>query len=198
MKQNLALFDFDGTISKKDSMIEFLKFYSGKYKLYKAYVTHPFWLIAMYLGIIEKGKVKEKLWVYLLNNASSIEFAKKAEDFSLNILPKLLYDEAMKKIKEHKKIGDRVIVVSASAEDWLKPWCELNHLELLATKLEKFNDRLTGKMTGKNCKGPEKVNRIKEILDINNYNKIYAYGDSSGDKEMLAIANYPFYRKFKD
>lgn len=178
-------------------MIEFLKFYSGRYKFYKTFSVNAHWLILRYLGLIDTQKVKEKIWTKFFFNASIREFENKADFFSQNILPSFLYHEALNKIVEHKKNGDRIIVISASAEDWLKPWCKKNNLELIATQLEKQNNRLTGKIVGNNCKGSEKVIRIKHYLNLKDYNYIFAYGDSNGDKEMLAIAHYPFYRKFK-
>jgi HAD superfamily hydrolase (TIGR01490 family) len=197
LKQNLALFDFDGTISKKDSMREFLKFYYGNKGVYKAYLANAHWLTLMFVGLIDKGEVKEKIWIYLFNNILQKEFENKAHFFSTEILPTFLYQQAIEKITEHRNRGDRLIIVSASAEEWLKPWCQLHKIELIATQLEKKDGKLTGKMASKNCKGPEKIRRIKELLDFNDYQSIYAYGDSDGDKEMLSIATFPFYRKFK-
>ncbi|GAA5034671.1 hypothetical protein GCM10011506_29320 [Marivirga lumbricoides] len=151
----------------------------------------------MQIGFIEKGKVKEKIWHYLLNSKAISSFQNKARFFSLNILPAFLYNEALQRIQYHRDLGDRIIVVSASAEEWLKPWCDINKLELIATKLEKKDGKLTGKMMTPNCKGPEKVKRVKEFLKIEDYSYISAYGDSAGDKEMLQLAHYPFYRKFR-
>ena len=69
-------------------------------------------------------------------------------------------------------------------------------MRLLATLLETENGIVTGKLSGKNCYGPEKVARIKSEFRLEEYDNIYAYGDSSGDTEMLAIATKPYYRKF--
>lgn len=178
-------------------MWEFLKFYSGKNKVYALFLTHAYWFLLMYFNITEKGKIKEKIWVSSFKNASVKQFQIKATSFSLNILPTFLYKEALEKLREHQNNGDRVIVVSASAEDWLQPWCEINNIELIATKLEKKDGKLTGKMATLNCKGPEKTRRIKELLNLDDYQSIYAYGDSEGDKEMLQIATFPNYRIFK-
>ena len=70
-------------------------------------------------------------------------------------------------------------------------------MELIATKLASENNRLTGKFATKNCSGVEKLNRIKENYNLDNYKTIYAYGNSKGDKEMLTIADKKFYKYFK-
>ncbi|MBK6266515.1 HAD-IB family hydrolase [Marivirga sp. S37H4] len=197
MKKNLALFDFDGTITKKDSLIEFLKFYFGKKKTILGFLSHSHLLVAMKMGIVANALVKEKILTYFFKGEPVKIFKEQAIDFSFHVLPQLVRMDALAQIKKHQKEGDRVIVISASAEDWLRPWCDANGLETLATKLEKKAGKLTGRIAGKNCNGAEKVKRILELLKVEDYESIYAYGDSKGDKEMLEISSHPVYRKFK-
>ena len=73
-----------------------------------------------------------------------------------------------------------------------------NYWEMVCERLlfEIKNGKLTGKFSTKNCFGIEKVNRIKEKYNLSEYNVIYAYGNSSGDKEMLSIANEKYYKRF--
>ncbi|PTB96544.1 HAD-IB family hydrolase [Marivirga lumbricoides] len=195
--KNLVLFDFDGTISKKDSMIEFLKYYSGKTKFYLTFLGHIHWIIGMHLGIIEKWRVKQKIWVHLFRNTNEVDFNQKAEFFSLHILPHILYKDALERIKSHKAGGDRVIIITASAANWISPWCKSFNVELISTCLEVKNGIVTGKIEGKNCNGIEKVHRIKQLLSLSDFKYIYAYGNSKGDKEMLDIASHPFYKFFQ-
>jgi phosphatidylglycerophosphatase C len=197
MKSNLALFDFDGTISKTNSMIEFLKFYKGSQKLILAFVKHTHWIILMYLGIVAKWRVKEKIWISLFSNTHLETFNEVSTSFSLEILPSILYKSAVNQIKQHKINHDRIVVVSASAENWLKPWCDMQQIELISTRLEVKNGVVTGKIDGKNCNGKEKAKRIKQAINLNEYDSIYAYGDSAGDKQMLALATYTYYKNFK-
>jgi HAD superfamily phosphoserine phosphatase-like hydrolase len=103
----------------------------------------------------------------------------------------------MDKIAWHKEQGNKVVIVSASMECWLKPWCDKHNLELIATKIEIKEDVLTGKFLTKNCHGIEKVNRINKIYVLSEYDYIYAYGDSSGDRELLSLANEKFYKPFR-
>lgn len=178
--------------------MEFMKFLKGKNKLYLSFFINSHWLILMYLGLIERSSVKEKIWTYLFGNIKLEEFNLLAKKFSMEILPSILYQSALDQIETHKKNGDRIIIVTASAENWLKPWCDFNQLELICTQMEVKKGRLTGKIKGENCNGLEKVNRIRQIINLDEFDKIYAYGNSAGDKAMLNLATHQFYNHFKN
>ena len=126
------------------------------------------------------------------------EFLKVAKEYSLGHIDTILRPKAMKKIAWHKEQGHTVVVVSASIECWLKPWCDKNDLDLVATKIEIIDSLVTGRFLTKNCYGIEKANRVKESYNLSNYEYIYAYGDSRGDKELLELADESFYKPFKD
>jgi len=81
-------------------------------------------------------------------------------------------------------------------ENWLKKWCKKYNIDLIVTCLEIKNGKLTGKFSAKYCHGIEKVNRIKQCYNLSEYSIIFAYGDSSGDKEMLSIADKRYNKKF--
>jgi hypothetical protein len=93
-------------------------------------------------------------------------FFEAANEYSLVHIDKILRPKAIEKINWHKNQGHKVVIVSASIDCWLRPWCEKNGLELIATKLEIKDDIVTGKLLSKNCYGVEKVNRIKELYDL--------------------------------
>ena len=119
-----------------------------------------------------------------------------AEQYSRQQIDKILRQEAIEKLQWHQQQGDRIIVVSASMENWLKFWCDSHELELLATRLDAKANKLTGKFLTANCHGEEKARRIRELVDLGEYEKIYAYGDSGGDTAMLSLAHEAFYRQF--
>ena len=96
----------------------------------------------------------------------------------------------------HLKQGHHLIVVSASNHLCLRNWCEEKGVELLTNTLEVINDRFTGHYTKKDCNYEEKVSRIKEVVNLQEFSEIYAYGDTEGDKAMLGIASHKFYRRF--
>ena len=96
----------------------------------------------------------------------------------------------------HKQQGHKVVVVSASIESWLKPWCEKHNLDIIATKIEIKDGTVTGKFLTKNCHAKEKYDRVKEAYNIGDYAYIYAYGDTCGDRELLELADESFYKPF--
>jgi len=110
---------------------------------------------------------------------------------------KVVKKSALEKIDWHKKNGDRVVVISASLECWLKPWCEKNDLDLICTKMRFDDGKVSGRFLGRNCHGQEKADKIKESFDLKKFDKIYAYGDSSGDRQMLELSTNPHFRVFK-
>jgi HAD superfamily phosphoserine phosphatase-like hydrolase len=91
-----------------------------------------------------------------------------------------------------------IAVVSASPDIWLQTWAESLGLQLICTSLEEENGRFSGRYKGINCNGIEKVRRIRERFDVDSFDTVYAYGDTSGDRPMLALADKPFYKPFRD
>lgn len=194
----ISFFDFDGTITTDDSLLKFIRFVVGDMKFIIGLIVLSPILTLYKLKLIPNYKAKQKMLSYFFKGCSEEYFKNVANEYSLVHIDKIVRPKAIEKINWHKNQGHKVVVVSASIECWLRPWCEKNNLELIATKLEIKDDIVTGKLLSKNCYGVEKVNRIKELYNLEKYDYIYAYGDSSGDKQMLEIAHEKFYKPFRD
>jgi phosphatidylglycerophosphatase C len=198
MQQKLALFDFDGTITKKDSFFEFIKYYKGLRRFYTGLIFLSPFLLLYKAGIIKNWWTKELVFTFFFKNEPYGNFKKRCKEFSSNVIPELINPAALVSIKTHIKNGDRVIIVTASFEDTLIDWCKSMQVELVGTKILTKEDLVTGKIDGKNCYGIEKVTRLNQFIDIGQFTEIYAYGDSKGDLPMLALADHKFYRSFKE
>lgn len=194
----IAFFDFDGTITTDDSLLKFIRFVVGDRRFLLGLVVLSPMLVLYKLKLIPNYKAKQYMLSWFFKDMRKVDFLKVANEYSLVHIDKILRPKAIEKINWHKNQGHKVVVVSASIECWLRPWCEKNNLELIATKLEIKDGIVTGKLLSKNCYGVEKVNRIKELYDLENFDYIYAYGDSSGDKQMLEISHEKFYKPFRD
>lgn len=197
-ENSLALFDFDGTITKKDSFIEFIRFVHKDGKFIIGFLVLLPTLIRYKLRLIPNFIAKEKVLTYFFKDMPKDKFIKFATEYSLLQIDKITKKSALAKLKWHKSKAHKIIIVSASIDCYLRPWCEKNGFELLATKLEIKNDKITGKLHSKNCYGMEKVRRVKEKYDLSSFSHIYAYGDSKGDTQMLSLADESFYAIFKE
>jgi phosphatidylglycerophosphatase C len=196
LQKSIAFFDFDGTITTKDTMFEFVKYSRGPVRYLVGLCLISPWLIAMKFGLISKAQAKEKLLTYFFGNYDVDKFTRICHSFSTEIIPRLVRQDALSAIQKHKEEKTEIVVVSASAENWVAPWCIQNNLQYLCTRLEERDNKITGRLLGTNCNGPEKVSRIKAKFDTAEYKTIYCYGDTNGDKQMLQLATHPFYKLF--
>jgi len=196
----IAFFDFDGTVTKRDSLIEFIKYSVGEIEYYKGLIILSPILFLYLLKIVSNQFAKEKLIKHFFGGWNFATFRRVADEYSQNEIDLIVRQSAVEKIKWHQKRGDKVVIVSASIECWLEKWCDKYNLELIGTKLEVINGKLTGNFLTKNCYGKEKVRRIKERYNLLDYQDIYVYGDSKGDKEMLLLADKysRFYKEFDE
>jgi HAD superfamily hydrolase (TIGR01490 family) len=197
VKKEIAFFDFDGTITKKDTLLEFIKFSKGSFHFYLGFILNLPYLIAYKLKIISNQKAKEKILTFFFEGTPVEVFKSYCSAFSKNVLPKLIRTKAMQEIKLLKEKGISIVIVSASPENWIEDWANSLQLEIITTTLEIKNNKITGKILGQNCHGNEKVNRINQRYNLNEYNIVAAYGDSSGDKPMLSLGQKAFYKPFR-
>lgn len=198
MATKLALFDFDGTITTKDTLLEIGKFYVGNTRfLINMFFLLP-WLILLKARLLVNWKVKEKYLSTFFGGLTDQQFEKICIDFSKEIVPNIVRPKSIDTIRQLQEKGFDVYIVSASATDWIRPWASLLNVSVLATELERKNGVITGKLEGKNCYGPEKVNKVNSIIDLKKYDEIFAYGDSSGDREMFTLASETHYKPFRN
>jgi HAD superfamily hydrolase (TIGR01490 family) len=196
-KLTIAAFDFDGTVTRKDTLLEFIKFSKGRVKFYLCILLFAPLLVAMKLKLLPNWKVKQLVFTYLYKGVSIEIFNKYCLGFCA-VIDKLLRYEAMEALRSHQKRNNRVIIISASIENWIKPWADNMGIDIvLATKIEiDKNGLLTGKFLTKNCYGQEKITRLLEAFPDRNDYKLVVYGDSRGDKELIRFADNGFYKKF--
>jgi phosphatidylglycerophosphatase C len=193
----LVLFDFDGTITKKDTLIEFVRYYHGRNHFFRGMVMLAPVLALFALKMIPNWKAKQFFLSRFFKGEDMKFFQARCAGFSTDILPALIRPEAENAIRSYQKQDATIAVVTASAENWVKPWCEQHGLICLATKLEVKDGVITGNIMGRNCYGDEKVCRIEEQFNLKDFDEIIAYGDSRGDKEMLALAHKRYYKPFR-
>ncbi len=185
----LALFDFDGTLTTKDSLAEFIKFAVGKPTYYfKLALFSPIFFLYK-IKLMDNSYAKELLFRLYFHKINEDEFKTVAKKYGETKINDIIREEIYTKFQEHIKNGDKVLIVSASMRCWLEPWSNKHKVELLCTELEFKNKIFTGHFATKNCHGKEKLRRVKDYLNLDDYEMIYTYGDSSGDNAILGIAD---------
>jgi len=195
----VAVFDFDGTITKKDSLLPFLVSQFGWAQvLVKAAPLTPLFF-SFFLGLASRKQVKEALFTTFFKDELFEIFQKRCQKYAKTVLPRLVRSEATEKISWHLKQKHILVLASASIESYLIPWALAHGFSHVLASLLEVNGEgfLTGKIFGENCRGQEKVRRLAALFPKRETIEVYAYGDSSGDKELLDFADHSYYRPFR-
>lgn len=197
VKKGIAFFDFDGTITTKDTLLEFIRFCKGSFHFYLGFLLNIHYLIAFKVRLISNQTAKEKVLRYFFKGTTVEEFRSCCRSFNDSVLPGLIRKKAIEEIKKHQQKNIVVVVVSASPGNWIEKWAYDMDVQLLSSRLEVIDDKVTGRILGKNCHGPEKVRRIREAFELEQYDPVFAYGDSKGDRPMMQLASECFYKPFR-
>jgi len=196
VKPVVAAFDFDGTITTKDTFIPYLKKAFGKRAVYLALFSLVGEAIKVGVGISNRDSFKEKIVAKLFVGQSLDKLQAIGKEHAKEI-ERWFRPAAIKKIHWHNQQGHRLIMVSASLDLYLEPMAKrLGFDELLCTRLSAKNNVLSGRLLGANCRGIGKTVQLELLVGPLAGVELYAYGDSAGDKEMLEAAMHPFFKPF--
>ncbi|HHB75954.1 MAG TPA: HAD-IB family hydrolase, partial [Desulfobulbus sp.] len=147
-KPNLALFDFDGTISNRDSFLLFVRKTVGVGRFCAGMAQLSPRIGRFLLKCYPNHDLKEDVLARFFKGCPVPEFRKAAETFCLGTVPFILRRQAESRLRWHQERGDRVAVVSATPELILAPWCHQHELDLLATRLQVTDGKLSGRIEG--------------------------------------------------
>lgn len=151
-------------------------------------------LILFKLGFVANNKAKERLFSYFFKGKNLSEFNAICGKYK-NRISRTLRSQAIDKVKFHQQEEHIVLINSVSIFNWILPWAQSIGIEkVIGTEVEVKEGVITGKFKGENCCGVEKVKRFLELYPHRDTYKLYVYGDSSGDKPLLDIADFPFYK----
>jgi HAD superfamily hydrolase (TIGR01490 family) len=191
---NLALFDFDGTITRSDTWTPFLRFSATRPRIVAATVLLSPLVAGYKAGWISARRSRPVVARIAFAGRQAIGVRALGETYAREILPGVTRGRALERIEWHRRQGDAVVVVSASLDVYLMPWGASIGVEVICTTLEEKNGTLTGRYVRGECSGAAKVARIRERYDLARFPVIYAYGDTDEDREMLDIAHEKYYR----
>lgn len=193
MNKTLVLFDFDGTLSKKDTFFQFLFFSKGWFKVILMFLRHAFLIFSYFFKLVSAEELKRKLFYYHFKECEKTELDEAGSSFSKYFFETNSFrKEILEKLISYQQQGADIYVVSASIGIWIHPICSNLKVNAICTELE-FDDQIfKGKFGTKNCNGDEKATRIRSEINLKDYSKIIAFGNSKGDLPMLSLANEGF------
>jgi len=196
-KPVVAAFDFDGTLTYRDTLFPFLLHAAGATAFARQLFALTPTLAGYGLGMIRNDIAKQRVLARFFAGTALDVIRDRAVKFAEHQLPELIRPEAIHRFDWHRRQGHRCIVVSASLDLYVRPWAlKMGFDDAIASHLETREDgRVTGNLSGGNCFGIEKVRRLEALLGPRNGYTLYAYGDSRGDKELLSSADYAYYRR---
>jgi HAD superfamily hydrolase (TIGR01490 family) len=193
MQTTCALFDFDGTLIRGDSILLFMR-YAWRKRLCTTFDVVRFAVAGgLYSVRLLSPKRAKALALHFLKGMAHDTYAAAAEDFCKNVLVPRLYPQGIETIKRHREAGDTVLLVSASPTFYLAPLKQiLGFTDVLGTEFETDEaGRFTGEIVGLNNRGAEKPIRLKNYLAASgaelDFQTSSAYGDSAHDLPMLSM-----------
>jgi HAD superfamily hydrolase (TIGR01490 family) len=196
-KRVVAVFDFDGTITRGDTFLPFILFSRGRISLCLGILRYSLLLLAYKMQLYPNWKIKQKLFSYFFKDMHLSEFSALGERFA-DVVNRMTHPEAVVSIHNYLQQNATTYVISASVEEWVKPWCQsMGIRNIIATRVETdARGFLTGHFSTNNCYGQEKVTRLLEKEPDRETYILFAYGDSRGDKELMAFADKSWYKHF--
>jgi phosphatidylglycerophosphatase C len=192
----VAAFDFDETITHRDSVIPFLKLVAGTPRLVIGLLARAHRVLPA-LARRDRNALRAVATEVAFRNAEEAVIVGHAAEHGRGIIAEGLRSDVIDRVRWHLAEGHRVVIVSASYEQYVQVVAD--HLGLhgvAATRLEVGVDgRLTGRLDGANCRAAEKVVRLDAWLAEHGLSRdrvtLWAYGDSAGDRELLGVADHP-------
>ena len=196
VKKTLVLFDFDGTITYKDSADSFYKFLynSPLLFIFKNYFLCFRLIILLKMKLISYIILKKKRLLIHTSKIDTNKLLAISEKFRNTEFQKILIPAALDKIQWHKNEGHEIWIISASYDFILEKWAQENQINLITNKTIYLDKKRL--LINNDINFEEKLIHIKKAINLNEYFEIYAYGDSEGDKNMLEIATKRYYKYF--
>lgn len=191
----VAAFDFDKTLTTRDTVVPFLRRFTTTPAFVRSLLPHTGQLVPAAVRR-DRDRVRKLATRVVLSGRTVVEVERQATDHGATIADEWLRPDTLARLHWHRDRGHRVVIVSASYEQYVRVVADrLGGLAVVATRLDVADGRCTGALRGENCRGAEKVRRLDAWLDDLGLGRgdvtLFAYGDSAGDRELLAAADHP-------
>jgi phosphatidylglycerophosphatase C len=190
--RTVAAFDFDGTLTRRDSLVPFLTAVAGRATVLRALGFESPRLALVAAGRGDRDAAKERVLTRVLGGRPYDQIEATGRAFGGELARSAITPDGRDRIAWHRRAGHEVVIVSASLDVYLDEVARtLGAAHVLCTALVADDRGLcTGRLVGANCRGAEKATRLRELLGDDDV-ELWAYGNTSGDDAMLALAQHP-------
>jgi phosphatidylglycerophosphatase C len=194
MNVTVAAFDVDNTLTVRDCVVPFMRSVAGVGRLIKVTLSDIGTTIQS-VRRRDRDFLKAKFVAGVFSGRDAREIEALGIDFASKVADGWLRGDVASRMRWHQEQGHVVILVSASLGAYLHPLGDLLEVDaVLCTELEEKDGLLTGKLVGQNCRGKEKASRVQKWCQDSGIaieDLVFAYGDSSGDTELLELFSEP-------
>jgi phosphatidylglycerophosphatase C len=188
----IAAFDVDGTLTTRDCVRPFLERAAGRRRLVTSMIRRPV-ATAVAAARRDRDRFKEIIVGGALRGKLVTDVETVGEQFAQYVLVNWLRPDTLRRLQWHQRSGHRTVIVSASLAAYLQPLAQrLGFDDVLCTDATRAGDRYGDRLVGTNCRADEKRRRLDEWLEEKRWvhAEVWAYGDSAGDRELLARADH--------
>lgn len=192
-KMVIAAFDVDGTLTTRDCVRPFLERAAGRRRLVTSLLRRP---LATVVAAVrrDRDRFKEIIVGGSLRGKLISEVETIGEQFAQFVLVNWLRPDTVRRLRWHQQAGHRTVLVSASLAAYLRPLAlRLGIDDVLCTDSTRSGERYGDRLVGLNCRADEKRRRLEQWMEERRWidAEVWAYGDSIGDRELLARADHP-------
>ena len=189
--RTVVALDLDGTLTRSDTLLPFLRQACGRRRTALALLAQSFLIVRSMTGTASRHEAKERLLARLLRGRAVSDLEEAAVVFADAVMANGMRPEMLERIEHHRRQAHELVIVSASPELYVERLGRRLGVDaVIGTRLEvEENGCLTGRLQGLNCRGPEKVVRLRAWLG-EDATLAWAYGNSRGDRELLALARH--------
>jgi HAD superfamily hydrolase (TIGR01490 family) len=195
----LAVFDLDGTLTRGDTLLPFLRHVLGPWRFALRLPFIAVMVAAIALRLVSRDRAKQAVLRLCLAGRTREQLERLGRSFAADKLPRLMRARALERVSWHRARGHRLVLASASPALYVEPWAlGAGFHEVLSTALEYREGRATGRLDGCNCRGEEKLRRLEALFGPLGERAMVGYGDSADDQPFLERCREHHYRPFRE
>jgi phosphatidylglycerophosphatase C len=200
ISRKVAAFDFDGTLTTRDTLVPFLAKVSGPARFAQVGAQLGLLGARRKVDVRDRDEVKAEMVRRLFSGRSERDLRRRGELYARDLLANQVDPDVLRRLDQHRDLGHEVLLVSASLVYYLDPIAEELGLHgVIAVEPAVDGDRLTGALTRPNVRAEQKALRLREWLGQPRTGplrgvELWAYGNSSGDHALLQLADHAYWR----